>query len=125
MNNLKDTINNVIDELNRAKERIAELGDVQSEQGVTDDDMLIYDIENTLEELRSFNDRMEFALICAVYAGGINAETDYEEECDNNAWRKSYLDIASQIELEYEDGYVDSEWAYNVGYEEAKKLFEE
>lgn len=125
MNNLKDIINNVIDELDRAKERVAEIGDVQSEQSVTDDDMLIYDIENTLEELRSFNDRIDFALVCAVYAGGINAETGYEEECDNSFWRESYLDIASQIELEYEDGYVDSEWAYNVGYEEAKKLFEE
>lgn len=124
MNNLKDTINNVIDELNRAKERIAELGDIQNEQGITDDDMLIDDIENTLEELCSFNDRIDFALILAVYAGSINAETDYEEECDNSFWRESYLDIASRIELEYEDGYVDSEWAYNVGYEEAKKLFE-
>lgn len=47
---LKDIINNAVDELQRAKERILELGDFQ-EGIITSDEELINDIDISIERL--------------------------------------------------------------------------
>lgn len=47
---LKDIINNVIDELYRAKERILELGEFDDDS-ITSDEELILDIEMSIERL--------------------------------------------------------------------------
>ena len=112
---IKDIINNAKDELERAYELLK-----YNEDAINS--MLVSDIESSLERLEDINERIEFALILAVYAGSENAELDFEYDCDNSEWREEYLHKASQVELEYEDDCVSSEWAYNTASDIAKKL---
>ena len=114
---IKDIINNAKDELDRAYELLKD-----NEDAI--DDMLVSDIESSLDRLEDINERIEFALILAVYAGYKCAELDYEYDCDNAEWREKYLHIASDVELEYDGDYVDSELAYITATELVNKLFE-
>ena len=102
-----EIIDNMRDELDRARELL-----LYSEwaQG----SMLLSDIESSIERSSNLKERIEFALLLATYAGMEDAKADFEYECDSQEWRKQYVDAASQVELEYEDGLVSSEWAYNT-----------
>jgi len=132
MNNLKITeiIDNMVDELGRARDIVGlvvednhnELEKYSGEDG--DANMLCSDIDTEWERIHDLKERIEFALICAVYAGYKNAQMDYEHDCDNAEWREKYLKLASEVELEYEEGYVDSEWAYEMANYLVKELFE-
>lgn len=53
-----------------------------------------------------------------------NAKIGFEHDCDNSEWRNKYLEIASQIELEYEGNSISSEWAYNEVSNIAKDIIE-
>ena len=75
-----------------------------------------------LEEMPELKERIEFALIIATYVGMENARIGFEYDCDNAEWREKYLKAASEVELEYEDGMVSSEWAYDMASYIAKKL---
>ena len=104
---INDIINNMIDELDRARELLLHNEDAENS-------MLLSDIELSLERASDLKDRIEFALIIATYAGMENAQVDFEYECDNAEWRSKYLKAASDIEFEYEDGVISSEWAYDT-----------
>ena len=104
---IKELIDNMRDELYRARELLL---DNECAQG----SMLLSDIEMSIERTSSLNERIEFALLLATYAGMEDAKADFEYECDGQEWRDKYLSAASQVELEYEDGLVSSEWAYNT-----------
>ena len=115
-----DIINNAKDELDRTREII--LSNEETKE-MAEMSMLISDIDSSLERLEEVKERIEFALILAVYAGNNNAELNFKHDCDNAEWREKYLQIASDIDLEYEGNYVNSEWAYNTASDLAKKLF--
>ena len=115
--NIKDIINNARDELERARELLRDNEDAINST-------LINDIDTSLVRLQDVNERIDFALIIAVYTGMINAQNRYESECDNSNWRAAYLEEASKVELEYFNGYVDSEWAYETADAIAKELYE-
>lgn len=112
---IHDIIDNMVDELERAREILQYNEDAENS-------MLLSDIELSLERASDLKERIEFALILAVYAGGENAQCDFEYECDNSEWRDKYLKAASQVELEYEYGVVSSEWAYNLASYLAREM---
>lgn len=117
-----DIINNARDELERAREIIIMNDDTKA---YAEDDMLLSDIESSLERMEELENKIEFALMLAVYAGCENATIDFEYDCDNSEWRRKYIKAASEIELEYDGNYVNSEWAYNTASDIAKKLIAE
>lgn len=117
---IKDIINNAKDELERAREILLSNDDAKE---MAERSMLLSDIDSSLERMEELEARIEFALVLAVYAGYENAEHNFEYDCDNAKWREKYLKIASEIELEYENGYVDSDWAYNTADDLVKELF--
>ena len=117
--NILDIISNVRDELERAFELL-------KDDECAEKSMLLQDIEYSLDRLSDIDKRIEFALILAVYTAYINAQNDYEYDCDSEDWRARYIKSASDIEFEYnEDGLVSSEWAYNKADEIAKALYAE
>jgi hypothetical protein len=116
-----DIINNAKDELERAREIIIMNDDTKA---YAEDSMLLSDIESSLERMEELENRIEFALILAVYAGCKNAEIDFEYGCDNSEWREKYITAASQVELEYEDDCVSSEWAYNTASDIVDEMFD-
>ena len=112
---ITDIINNMIDELDRAREMLKGNEDAENS-------MLLSDIESSLERASDLKERIEFALILAVYAGAEDCKNGFVYECDNSEWREKYLKAASEVELEYEGGVVSSEWAYNMASYIVRKL---
>ena len=110
-----DIINNMIDELDRAREILLYNEDAEKS-------MLLSDIEASIQRASDLKERIEFALIIATYVGMENAKIDFEYECDNAEWREKYLKAASEVELEYEDGAVSSEWAYDMASYMAREM---
>ena len=103
---ITDIINNAKDELERSLELLKDNEDAQMS-------MLVSDIESSLERMADINERIEFALVLANYAG-IKEVKDNSEECtDSFEWRKKYIEIASEIEFKYWNGHICSDWAYN------------
>ena len=114
-----ESIDNVYDELSRSIDFL-EPGNLQGADELHDD------IDADIDRMSDIKERIEFALKIAVCAGHINAKKDFEFECDNSEWCEKYLEAASQVEFQYDDeGYVDSEWAYEEADRIAKSLFEE
>lgn len=123
---LKDIISNVIDELQRARERILELGEFD-EQSITSDEELVSDIDMSIERLSSVNDTVLIALCLAVYAGNIEANSkgfvdDFGADSFKN--REKYLELAEQYELPIgENGLIESDIVYNDLWKIAEKIF--
>ena len=116
--NIFDIINNARDELSRSYELLKDNEEAESS-------MLLQDIEYSLERLDGINDKISFALIIAVYTAYLNAQNNYESDCDNCNWTNAYIEEASKIDLQYDGRYVNSEWAYNAADEIAKKIYKE
>lgn len=114
---ITDIINNAKDELERSLELLKDNEDAQMS-------MLVSDIESSLERMEDINDKIEFALILANYAGSEETLGTILECTDNAEWRKKYIEAASEIELEYVNGYVNSEWAYNTASDIVNKMFD-
>ena len=105
-----DIINNAKDELERAREIII-LNEETKE--MAENSMLISDIDSSLERMENITDRIEFALLLANTTGYSECKNGMlSDATDESPWRKKYIEVASEIELEYEKGYVDTEWAY-------------
>ena len=67
---LKDVINNMMDALQRAQERLKELGEVSPDlPHVTDDMLLVDDMEKSIDECESLYERINSTLVFATYAG--------------------------------------------------------
>lgn len=117
---IKDMINNAKDELSRSRDLLIHNGDAY-------ESWLIDDIDASLRRMEDINDRIEFALLVAYHMGCINSEYDFASEYNyskRDALNK-YMQAASDIELEYRNGVVDSEWAYGAAGAIAEKLFAE
>lgn len=122
MNNvlkIDERINNVLDELERAIERLKEVGEF-SEDTLTDDDILIDDMRNSIERVKEINDIIGLALIIAPFVGHKIYETDLMDKSDFNIepdsieMRENYLKWAMDIlptcqEYKWED-YYDVAW---------------
>lgn len=115
---INEIINNAIDELERARELL-------SNNEIAEKSMLLSDIDSSLERMQNINERIEFALIISMYLGMINAQNDFIYDIDNSEWREKILYESIKIDLQYEDGYIDSEWAYEMADSIAKKLWRE
>ena len=110
-------IDNALDELSRAETFLHNDEEAQ-------DNMLIDDINSSLDRMFDINRRIEFALIIAVYVGHLNAANDYKKDCDNASARELYIQEASNVDFEYdEDGFVDSEWVYNEADRIARTIY--
>ena len=111
---IEERISNAVDEMNRATERLREIGDV-SENTITSDSELISDMESSIERLEDINDIVGLALIIAGSAGE-QSERLYNNniEYDSVKMRKNYLQWALEILLvcqrnNWED-YYDTAW---------------
>ena len=129
MYNLKLTeiIDNMIDELNRARSicgLVVEDFDNELEKCSGEDgeaNMLCSDIDAEWDRMHELKERIEFALILAVYAGYKNALTGFKYNCENAKWREKYINFASEVELGYDGN--DSERTYDIAKDLVNKLF--
>lgn len=115
---INDIIDNMRDELDRTRELLLYNEDAEYS-------MLLSDIESSIERTEDLKERIEFALVLATYAGMENAKVDFEYECDSPEWRNKYLKAASEIDFEYEDGFISSEWMYNTASNIVKDMMSE
>lgn len=116
--NIFTIIDNMIDELERT-ENLLSYEDTEmtyGEVGVR----LLKDIRTNLSKVRDIKERIEFAIIIAVYMGERN---DNGEDFDFSSWRKKIIEIASNIEFSYtNDGKIASDAMFNIADEMVTKL---
>ena len=119
---VKDIINNAIDDIQRAKETIEDLqSECRDHLGIngtlTDTEVLIEDMNNSIERLATIEDIILVALNAAVYAGNIEADgkgfiNDFG--ADSLSHREEYLAFAEQYELPYDDeGLIATDCVYD------------
>lgn len=119
MNNLSinDIINNAVDELYRAKERLEELGEFDNDGRITPDQELISDIDASIERLQTIDKTIMVALLAAIYAGNIEERGNgfiNDFGADSLAHREEYLKIAENYELPYnDDGLIATDVVYD------------
>lgn len=129
--NIQDIINNAVDEMNRAIDKLKECGTFL-ENTLTDDDILIDDMKNSIERLTEINDIIGLALIIApsvghqIYENDLMQKSNFKVEPDSIEMRENYLKWAMDIlptcqEYKWED-YYDVAW--RKADEEAKKIIE-
>jgi hypothetical protein len=119
---IKEIIDNVIDEMQRARETIEYLYECLGEpigdgRAITDDEMLIEDMNSSIERLSTIEDTILVALCAAVYAGNIEAsEKGFINDfgADSLSHRAEYLAFAEQYDLPYqEDGLIATDCVYD------------
>lgn len=119
---IKEIISNAIDEMQRAREAIGYLHECVGEpigdgKAVTDDEILIDDINKSIERLATIEDTILVALNAAVYAGNIEADgkgfiNDFG--ADSLSHRFEYLAFAEQYDLPYnDDGLIATDCVYD------------
>lgn len=131
---IKEIVNNAIDEMQKAQDTIRTLYESLGEpiggnESVTDDEMLIEDMSNSVErlsaELATIENTILVALNAAVYAGNIESDGkgfigDFGADSLNH--RAEYLAFAEQYELPYQE---DGKIATDVVYDEVSKYMQE
>ena len=119
---IKDIINNAIDDMQRAKETIEDLqSECRDHLGIdgtlTDTEVLIEDINHSIERLATIEDTILVALNAAVYAGNIEAsEKGFINDfgADSLSHRAEYLAFAEQYDLPYQDdGLIATDCVYD------------
>lgn len=119
---IKEIINNAIDEMQRAREAIGALHELINEPigdgtAMTDDEILIDDMNKSIERLSTIEDTIFIALNAAVYAGNIEASgkgfvNDFG--ADSLSHRLEYLAFAEQYDLPYnDDGLIATDCVYD------------
>ena len=119
---MKEIINNAIDEMQRAKETIQDLqSECRDHLGIngtlTDTEVLIEDMNSSIERLATIEDIILVALNAAVYAGNIEADgkgfiNDFG--ADSLSHRFEYLAFAEQYDLPYDDdGLIATDCVYD------------
>ena len=93
---IKEIINNLIDELSRARELLADNQEAQ-------ESMLISDIDSELDRVSDLDERIDFAMLMSSEIGDVSIPTI----------NKIY-ELESKTELPYENGMVDTETVYNT-----------
>ena len=120
MLDIEERINNVIDELNRAVERIKEIGEFY-ENTITSDEELVSDMQLSIERMQEVYDIIGLALImagqCGVYSKKLYSNSNIEH--DSVFMRKEYLKWALDILEECQKN--DWEDYYNTAWEKADK----
>lgn len=91
-----DIINNLIDELSRARELLINNQEAQ-------ESMLISDIDSELDRASDLCERIDFAMLMASEIGDVAIPTIYK-----------IYELESKTELPYENGFVDTETVYNT-----------
>ena len=108
--NILEIIDNMIDELSRAREIIGlvvedlndELKDFSGEDG--DANMLCSDIDTELERVYDLKERIDFAMLMSACVGDVAIPTVYD-----------IYELEAKTELPYNDaGLVDTEEVYNT-----------
>lgn len=119
---IKEIISNAIDEMQRARETIESLHECLNEPigdgvAMTDDEILIDDMNNSIERLATIENTILVALNAAVYAGNIEAsEKGFINDfgADSLSHRGEYLAFAEQYDLPYnDDGLIATDCVYN------------
>ena len=129
---IKEIINNAIDEMQRAQDAIKTLYErlgepIGSNTAISDDEMLIEDMNSSIERLATIENTILVALNLAVYAGNIEASgkgfiNDFG--ADSLAHREEYLAFAEQYDLPYEDdGLIATDCVYNDVSEYAQSKY--
>ena len=119
---VKEIISNAIDEMQRAQETIKDLqSECRDHLGIngtlTDTEMLIDDMNSSIERLATIENIILVALNAAVYAGNIEAGgkgfvNDFG--ADSLSHRAEYLAFAEQYDLPYQDdGLIATDCVYN------------
>lgn len=119
---IKEIINNAIDELQRAQETIEDLqSECRDHLGIdgtlTDTEILIDDMNSSIERLATIENTILVALNAAVYAGNIEASgkgfvNDFG--ADSLSHRFEYLAFAEQYDLPYDDnGLIATDCVYD------------
>lgn len=119
---IKEIINNAIDEMQRAQEIIEDLqSECRDHLGIdgtlTDTEILIDDMNSSIERLTTIEDTILVALNAAVYAGNIEASgkgfaNDFG--ADSLSHRFEYLAFAEQYDLPYNDnGLIATDCVYD------------
>lgn len=119
---VKEIISNAIDEMQRAQETIKDLYEslgepIGSGKSITDDELLIEDMNSSIERLATIEDTILVALNAAVYAGNIEADgkgfiNDFG--ADSLSHRAEYLAFAEQYDLPYDDdGLIATDCVYD------------
>lgn len=119
---IKEIINNAIDEMHRAQETIQDLqAECRDHLGIdgtlTDTEILIQDMNSSIERLATIEDTILVALNAAVYAGNIEASgkgfiDDFG--ADSLSHRAEYLAFAEQYDLPYnDDGLIATDCVYD------------
>ena len=119
---IKEIIDNAIDEMQRARETIGYLNECLGEpigcgRAISDDEMLIDDMNSSIERLATIENTILVALCAAVYAGNIEAsEKGFINDfgADSLSHRAEYLAFAEQYDLPYqEDGLIATDCVYD------------
>ena len=115
---IQEIINNAIYEMQRATETIKDLYEAIGEPigtaiGVTDDELLIKDMTDSIERLQTIPYTILVSLCAAVYAGYIEAkEKGFVNDfgADSLSHLQEYLSFAEQYDLPYDgDNDIDIE----------------
>ena len=93
---IKEIINNLIDELSRARELLADNQEAQ-------ESMLISDIDSELDRVSDLDERIDFAMLMSSEIGDVSIPTI-----------DKIYELESKTELPYENGMVDTETVYNT-----------
>lgn len=119
---VKEIIGNAIDDLQRAQETIQDLqlecrDHLGTDGTLTDTEVLIEDINNSIERLATIENTILVALNAAVYAGNIEAsEKGFINDfgADSLSHRGEYLAFAEQYDLPYDDdGLIATDCVYD------------
>lgn len=119
---IKEIISNAIDEIQRAQETIEDLqSECRDHLGIdgtlTDTEILIDDMNKSIERLATIENTILVALNAAVYAGNIeSSEKGFVNDfgADSLSHRAEYLAFAEQYDLPYDDdGLIATDCVYN------------
>ena len=119
---VKEIISNAIDEMQIAREAIGYLHECLGEligdgKAITDDEILIEDMNSSIERLATIENTIFVALNAAVYAGNIEASgKGFVDDfgADSLSHRAEYLAFAEQYDLPYNDnGLIATDCVYD------------
>ncbi len=116
--NIFEIIDNMIDELNRTEDLLSHEDD-ETAYGELGKELL-EDIRADIDRAKDIKERIEFALIIAVYAGERNKSG---KDLDFSSWRHKYIKSASDVEFSYnKDGKIESDVMFNIADEIVDEL---
>ena len=119
---IKEIIDNALDEMRRAREIIGYFSERLGEPigdglAVTDAEILICDMNESIERLATIENTILVALNAAVYAGNIETSGEgfvNDFGADSLSHRAEYLAFAEQYDLPYQDdGLIATDCVYD------------